>query len=92
MKKYTLLAMVLMLFLSFVLAGCNEWQLPSEESTTLTGEVDLPTEEPTTEEPDTEEQTTEEPPTEEPTTDGTTAEEMTTEEIPTHTGDYSKPY
>ena len=86
MKKYTLLAITLLLSLTLVMAGCDSWNEPSAEATTDTTDTtdiaDLTTEEPTTEAPTTEEPTTE-PPTE---------ENGTTEEIPEHTGDYSVPY
>ena len=89
MKKYTLLAMALLVPLLLILVGCNSGSdLPTEEITTLEEpSAALPTEEPTTEE-----MPTEEPTTEEITTEEMSTEEMSTEEIPTHTGDYSKPY
>ena len=84
LKKYALLAMILLGSLFLILVGCNRGnELPTEMPTTL----EEPTAEGTTEEP-----TTEAPITEELTTEEMTAEESSTEEIPTHTGDYSKPY
>ena len=101
MKKYTLLALMLLLSLALLLGGCNDWNDPPLETSAApaesTEDVAVTTEEPTTEELTTEELTTEEitteePTTEEPTTEESTTEETSTEEIPEHTGDYSKPY
>ena len=86
MKKYTLLALMLLLSLALLLGGCNDWNDPPLETSAnpaeSTDDVAVTTEEPTTEEL----------PTEEPTTEESTTEETSTEEIPEHTGDYSKPY
>lgn len=85
LKKYAILAMILLVSLLLILVGCDGGNAPQEEASTT---PEASASEILTDAPTVEENPTEAPATEEITTD----EELTTEEIPVHTGDYSLPY